>query len=76
MRVLDFLEMRKKEKTETANNLNFEKVVMKVLVNGDAGGNQQSRRVGHQGTHMLTVISSYALCKITVLIFPVSASSP
>lgn len=76
MRVLVFLEMRKKEKMETANNLNFEKVVMKVLVNGDAGGNQQSRRVGHQGTHMLTVIISYALCKITVLIFPVSASSP
>lgn len=76
MRVLDSLEMRKREIMETVNNLNFEKVVMKLLVNGDAGGNQQSRRVGHQGTHMLTVILSYALCTITVLIFPVSASSP
>lgn len=76
MRVLDSLKMRKREIMETVNNLYFEKVVMKLLVNGDAGGNQQSRRVGHQGTRMLSVIISYTLCKITVLIFSVSASSP
>lgn len=39
MRVFDFLKMRKREIMEIVNNFYFEKVVMKLLVNGDVGGN-------------------------------------